>query len=170
MPVAQAFINKPLIPAGTHILTLKHVSEELKENRFDAPNPDGSYPKKVTWIWLFVSTMMDDNGVPFEYELWTGNNYGPTSAKLTQLYDSIIPGITVAEALQFDTDKLLGKKFEASFKHEVGQDGKKRAKLVWIKRYAKGATPAPAVVAPPAVKSALQELNEEEEEDVFADE
>lgn len=158
----------PLIPAGEHILTLRAV----KEVEFDDTYGKGENGKVKRLHWRFTSNEEDDEGCPYELNLYTNMAYGNSKASLTRLLDNMIPGVklvgmTVCDKNgdEVETEELIGKKFKSQIKHHVNEAGKKRGDYVFItpiKAKPKAAETVAETKAAPAA--------EESEEDPFAEE
>lgn len=120
---------RPLHPAGLGTFTLVDVST--------VQMPDFNDPSKQVdrWCWKLESDKKTPEGDPYEMVVFTGTRYGNSQSKLTWLLDLLVPGITVRQAEQLDTDDLLGRKWEGSVKHEtsIKDPEKKIATFAYLK-------------------------------------
>ena len=132
---------RPLIPTGEHILKFVEVREQETTDRYGKSDTG----KIMRNIWQFVSAKMDENGVPYEYPVFTGNTYGNPKANMTGFMDMIVPGMTKEKFDDFDSDTLIGKKFRAQIKHVKKEDGSgMKATHVYIMPVDSKARPAEA--------------------------
>lgn len=139
-----------LIPAGLQKLKLVTIIEKEFPDKF---NTNGGNPVNRL-IWTFMSKQTDEDGVPYEYAVFTGETYGNDKAALTLLVDMVIPNTTPdswgaliqEDGLNSLRDAVCDKWYEAQIKHVKGKDGgKARADHVYIKPIApKSNTTAPA--------------------------
>ena len=161
MPTAAPPEKRTPIPAGDHILTLVAVEEK------DFPSYND--PKTMTprWIWQFKSQEKDpETGNRFEYNIFTGPNYGGKRAALTALLDMMLPDWSTEDKETLDTDDILNTKYEASIYHEKGDDGNPRPKHYYIKPARKKAG---QVATKEAAKKADAFADEDDEVDPYAD-
>jgi hypothetical protein len=126
MPIPTTTEEKPLIPKGTHIVILREVVEKDVNSQY-SNREDGKVTK---WMWKFESTTLDEKDEPYELVQFTNTSYGSSSATLTKLLDQMVPGIDIDRAATFDTDTLIGKRFEATIKHEPNAKNEKRPYVV----------------------------------------
>ncbi len=120
---------RPLIPAGEHVLKLSSVEGKEMDDHYGR----SATGKTTRYVWSFVSNESDDDGVPFEYAVFTGDQYGNAKAGMTLLVDMLVPGMTPEKFEDFDSDDLIGKRFKAQIKHQAREDGKgMAAKHVYI--------------------------------------
>lgn len=125
MPVVTTQ-NRPLIPAGEHVLTLMQVTEVEVDNSYKPG-------EKVTkWVWEFDSDEKDEDDIPYTHKEWTKTTYGHPKANLTKLLDQLVPGMDQDRAKNLNTDSLVGRKFKGMIRHEKDDKGKDRAALAYI--------------------------------------
>ncbi|MBA2704623.1 MAG: hypothetical protein H0U60_12330 [Blastocatellia bacterium] len=153
MPVVSTTKDRPLCPAGPHLLKLMDVESKLMpgfETTVESEN----------WIWQFHTKKVAEDGSPYEVTVFTRTHYGPARAKLTWLLDMMVPGITPEQAEGLDTDALIGQSFKAQIKHSKGIKDPTRtfAEVVFLEPL------TPPAGAKPAAKKAEAEV-----EDDFAD-
>ncbi len=156
---------RPLIPAGEHVLKLVSVEGKEMDDRYGRSTTG----KTIRYVWQFVSNETDDDGVPYEYAVFTGDQYGNPKAGMTLLVDMLVPGMTAAKFEDFDSDDLVGKRFRAQIKHTPREDGKgMAAKHVYITPITN--KPRPAETKPSAAEAAPAVDEDEDLTDPFADE
>lgn len=145
------------ITVGEHTVKLVEVESVQFENTFATKDKDGNFPARDCLTWKFLSNQEDEEGEPYQYQVTTGTAYGGARAGLTLLLDMLVPGITVAQAKNLDTDDLIGKRFKTMITMRTGVDGTKKPVHSYFAPLAKGAKP---------VQEVVEEAEEEAEEEV----
>lgn len=127
--VQAPFEKGAIIPKGEHVLKLTEVKQVRINSQF-SKEEDGKVDK---YIWIFLSTDKDpENGKPYEYPIFTNTKYGNDKASLTQLLNQLVPEMDEEMAADFDTDDIVGSRFEAMIRHEKAPTGEMFAKHTYI--------------------------------------
>ena len=129
----------PLIPKGEHILKLSSIEIVQFEDKY-GKGKDGKVDRVK---WRFVSNEEDEDGTPYDFVVYTGDQYGNEKAAMTRLIDNLVPGMTEAKFPDYETDDLIGKKFKATIKHVKKDDGKPKADYVYMAPIGKAGAAAP---------------------------
>ena len=128
------------MPEGEHVLELKKV------NITEQPSFEDPQTMVNRLIWEFFN----DDG--YRHSQWTGTKYGNEKAGLTILLNRLVPGMNDELFDAFDTDDLIGKKFNGIIEHRVSTKGVPFSFLAFIRPLPAGSGPAAKATtqAPPA--------------------
>lgn len=126
--------ERPAIPAGSYVLTLKEI-KDYKGPVFNAvPDPEtGETPMKDQLIWIFEADKKAQDGKPYEFAQFTGLYYGDSRANMTHLLDWMLPDLDHdTKRHGVDVEALIGFTFKARIQHQPNRKGDMKPTLTML--------------------------------------